>query len=208
MGHTTPRTFEGRIRTLVEGHPTLATIADALLAASLVLHREFQGFERRVRSLVRRDDRARLLMSAPGVGVLVSLTYASAIDDPGRFKRSRQVGAHFGLTPKRYQSGEKDVSGRISKIGDPKAGPLGVRTVLYEAAHIILTRPVKAGALKSWAQGPERGAWLPAPARTRPRLRLLASLPRLARTKRRSRLHRMLVDGTPFAADKAAMVKG
>ena len=109
-------------------------------------------------------------MSAPGVGVLVSLTYASAIDDPGRFKRSRQVGAHFGMTPKRpppaariaakggpampdlrnvvpadrdIQSGEKDVSGRISKIGDR-----GGRTALYEAAHIIPTRP--AGALKSW----------------------------------------------------------
>ena len=61
---------------------------------------------------------------------LVSLTYASAIDDPGRFKRSQQVGAHFGLTPKRYQSGEKDVSGRISKTGDR-----GVRSALYEAAH-------------------------------------------------------------------------
>ena len=67
VGHTTPRTFEPRVRELVEGHPTLTTIADALLAARSVLHREFQGFERRVRSLARRDDRARLLMSAPGV---------------------------------------------------------------------------------------------------------------------------------------------
>ncbi len=79
VGRTTPRTFEGRIRELVEGHPTLATIADALLAARLVLHREFQGFERKVRSLARRDDRAKLMMSTPGVGVLVSLTFASAI---------------------------------------------------------------------------------------------------------------------------------
>ena len=101
VGHTTPRTFEARVRELVEGHPTLTAIADALLAARSVLHREFQGFERKVRSLARRDDRAKLLMSAPGVGVLVSLTYASAIDDPARFKRSKQVGAHFGMTPKR-----------------------------------------------------------------------------------------------------------
>ena len=190
VGHTTPGTFEPRIRELVEGHPTLTTIADALLAARSVLHREFQGFERQVRSLARRDNRARLLMSAPGVGVLVSLTYASAIDDPARFKRSRQVGAHFGLTPKRYQSGEKDVSGRISKIGDR-----GVRTALYEAAHIILTRPVKAGALKSWGM------------RLAARAGKNKAKVALAR-KRAVILHRMLVDGTPFVADKAAMAKG
>ena len=190
VGHTTPRTFEPRVRELVEGHPTLTTIADALLAARSVLHREFQGFERRVRSLARRDDRARLLMSAPGVGVLVSLTYASAIDDPGRFKRSRQVGAHFGLTPKRYQSGEKDVSGRISKIGDR-----GVRTALYEAAHIILTRSVKAGALKSWAMRLAARA-----GKNKAKVALARKLAVI--------LHRMLVDRTPFAADKAAMARG
>jgi transposase len=190
VGSTTPRTFEGRVRELVEGHPTLTTIADALLAARSVLHREFQRFERQVRSLARRDDRARLLMSTPGVGVLVSLTYASAIDDPERFKQSKQVGAHFGMTPKRYQSGEKDVSGRISKIGDR-----GVRTALYEAAHIILTRPVKAGALKSWAM------------RLAARAGMKKAKVALAR-KLAVILHRMLVDDTPFAADKAAMVRG
>ncbi len=190
VGHTTPRTFDGRVRELVEGHPTLTAIADALLAARSVLRREFQGFERKVRSLARRDDRARLLMSAPGVGVLVSLTYASAIDDPARFKRSKQVGAHFGMTPKRYQSGEKDVSGRISKIGDR-----GVRTALYEAAHIILTRPVKAGALKSWAMRLAARA-----GKNKAKVALARKLAVI--------LHRMLVDGTPFASDKAAMAKG
>jgi transposase len=151
VGRTTPRTFDGRIRELVEGHPTLTTIAEALLAARSVLHRGFQGFERQVRTLARRDDRARLLMSDQrrkafdGVGVLVSLTYASALDEPERFKRSKQVGAHFGLTPRRCQSGEKDVSGRISKIGDRS-----VRSALYEAANVILTKAVKGGALKSW----------------------------------------------------------
>lgn len=122
------------------------TIADALLAARSVLYREYQGFQRQVRTLARADDRTRLLMSAQGVGVLVSLTYTSAIDEPERFKRSKQVGAHFGLTPTRYQSGEKYVTGRISKIGDR-----GVRTALYETAHTILAKPVKGGALKSWA---------------------------------------------------------
>ena len=168
----------------------MTEIAHALLAARAVLRKEFQGFERRVRALARQDDRAKLLMSAPGVGVLVALTYGSAIDEPERFKRSKQVGAHFGLTPKRYQSGEKDVSGRISKIGDRS-----VRTVLYEAANIILTKPVKAGALKSWAM----------------RLAVRAGKKKakvaLAR-KLAVILHRMLVSGTPFAADKAAMAKG
>jgi transposase len=79
------------------------------------------------------------------VGTIVALTYASAIDDPARFRSSKSVGAHFGLTPKKYQSGETDVTGRISKIGDG-----GVRTALYEAANVILTRPVKGSALKSW----------------------------------------------------------
>ena len=74
-------------------------------------------------------------MSAPGVGAIVALTFSAAIDQPGRFRSSRQVGAHFGLTPRRYQSGETDVVGRISKTGDS-----GVRTALYEAANVILTR--------------------------------------------------------------------
>ena len=85
-------------------------------------------------------------MTTPGVGMIVALTFVAAVDDPGRFRSSKAVGAHFGLTPKKYQSGETDVTGRISKIGDA-----GVRTALYEAANIILTRPVKGSALKSWA---------------------------------------------------------
>jgi transposase len=68
--------------------------------------------------MARANDKARLLMSTPAVGPIVALTYASAIDDPARFKSSKQVGPHFGLTPKKYQSGETDRSGRISKIGD------------------------------------------------------------------------------------------
>ncbi len=166
VGRTTPRIFEARIRELVSGHPTLTDIAEALLSARAVLHKEFQGFERRVRSLARGDDRARLLMSAPGVGVLVSLTYASAIDEPERFKRSKQVGAHFGLTPRRYQSGETDVSGRISKIGDRS-----VRSALYEAANVILTKAVKGGPLKAGAC-----AWQLVSAGRRPRSPWPASL--------------------------------
>jgi transposase len=146
VGPTTPRSFAARIRELVAGHPALTAVAEALLAAREVLGTQLRGLERRLRDRAREDDRARLLMTTPGVGVIVALTYVAAMDDPGRFRSSKAVGAHFGLTPKRYQSGETDVTGRISKVGDA-----GVRTALYEAANVILTRPVKGSALKSWA---------------------------------------------------------
>ena len=133
------------IRELVAGHPTLSTVAEALLAARGTLFGQWQQLEKRLRSLAREDARVRLLMTAPGVGAIVGLTYAAAIDDPSRFRSSKTVGAHFGLTPKKYQSGETDITGRISKIGDG-----GVRTALYEAANVILTRPVKGSTLKSW----------------------------------------------------------
>jgi transposase len=144
VGPTTPQNFAARIGELVAGHTTLSVVAEALLAARNTLFAGWQKLEKRLRSLAREDRRVRLLMSAPGVGVIVALTYVSAIDDPGRFRSSKTVGAHFGLTPKKYQSGETDVTGRISKIGDR-----GVRTALYEAANVILTRPVKGSTLKS-----------------------------------------------------------
>jgi transposase len=147
---------------------------------------QLKGVEKRLISLARDDRRARLLMSAPGVGVIVALTYVSAIDDPTRFRSSKAVGPHFGLTPKRHQSGETDVSGRISKMGDA-----GVRAALYEAANVILTRPVKGSTLKSWA------------ARLAARSGMRKAKVALAR-KLAVVLHRMLLDGTSFIADKAA----
>jgi transposase len=172
IGPVAPRALEARV--------------GALLGARSALITELKGLEQRLVALARDDARTRLLMSAPGVGVIVALTYVSAIDDPGRFKSSRAVGPHFGLTPKRYQSGETDVSGRISKVGDA-----GVRTALYEAANVILTRPVKGSTLKSWA------------ARLAARAGMKKAKVALAR-KLAVVLHRMLTDGTPFAADKAA----
>jgi transposase len=73
---------------------------------------------RMILSLVRADPVCRQLMSVPGVGAIVAITFKSGVDDPGRFRRSRDVGPHFGLTPRKYQSGEKDVTGSISKVGD------------------------------------------------------------------------------------------
>src|ERR1700736_5472132 len=186
VGPTTPRTFTGRIRELVAGHPTLSTVAEALLAARSTLFEQWQKLEKRLRSLAREDGRVRRVMTAPGVGTIVALTYVSAIDDPARFRSSKAVGAHFGLTPKKYQSGETDVTGRISKIGDG-----GVRTALYEAANVILTRPVKGSTLKSWG--------MRLAARTGMRKAKVALARKLAVV-----LHRMLADGTSFLANKAA----
>ena len=147
VGKTTARSFAGRILELVKGHPQLEAVSEALLSVRIVLLREFNAFEKRVRAMSRLNARARLLMSTPAVGPIVALTYASAIDDPARFKSSKQAGSHFGLTPKKYQSGETDYSGRISKIGDAS-----VREALYQAAHVMLTKPVKGcSQLKSWA---------------------------------------------------------
>ena len=180
VGHTTPTRFAGRIGELVAGHATLEVVAEAMLSVHAILRREFTGFERRVRAMARRDVRVRLLMSAPGVGAIVGLTYVSAIDDPARFKSSKGVGAHFGLTPKKHQSGEKDITGRISKIGDAS-----VRAALYEAAHVILTRPVKGSGLKSWAMKLAKRAGM-----KKAKVALARKLAVI--------LHRMWVDGTSF----------
>jgi transposase len=188
VGQTTPKRFAGRIKELVADHPSLQAIAEALLAVHAVLLRAFNGFERGVRTMARQDAKARLLMSTPGVGAIVALTFASAIDDPARFSSSKRVGAHFGMTPKKYQSGETDYTGRISKIGDK-----GVRTGLFESAHIVLTRPVKGSALKSWAM------------RLAKRVGMKKAKVALAR-KLAVIMHRMLVEGAPFnfAAGAAA----
>jgi transposase len=186
VGPTTTRAFEGRIRELVEGHPTLLAVADALLLARATLGEQLGKLQKRLVSLARDDMRARLLMTTPGVGVLVALTYVAAIDDPARFRSSKATGAHFGLTPKKYQSGETDVTGRISKIGDAS-----VRTALYEAANVILTRPVKGSSLKSWAMRVAKRAGM--------RKAKVALARKLAVV-----LHRMLADGTEFVAGRAA----
>jgi transposase len=186
VGKTSQRTFASRVRELVAGHPTLLLVAEALLAARAALGEQLGKLEKRVRSLARDDRRVRRLMSAPGVGAVVALTFVAAIDDPARFRSSKAVGAHFGLTPKKYQSGETDVTGRISKIGDA-----GVRTLLYEAANVILTKPVKGSLLKSWAM------------RLAVRAGMRKAKVALAR-KLAVVLHRMLADDTEFLADKAA----
>jgi transposase len=181
VGKTTERGFAGRVRELVARHPNLEMLAEALLSVHAVLLREFNAFEKRVRSMARSHAKARLLMTTPAVGPIVALTYSSAVDDPARFKSSKAAGAHFGLTPKKYQSGETDITGRISKIGDAS-----VREALYQAAHVMLTKPVRGCAeLKRWAMRIARRAGM--------RKAKVALARKLAVI-----LHRMLADGKPF----------
>jgi transposase len=187
VGKTTARSFAGRIRELAKGHPQLEAVGEALLSVRDVLLREFNAFEKRVRAMARSDARTRLLMSTPAVGPIVALTYAAAIDDPARFKSSKQTGPHFGLTPKKYQSGETDYSGRISKVGDAS-----VREALYQAAHVMLTKPVKGcSQLKSWAMRIAKRA-----GKNKAKVALARKLAVI--------LHRMLANGTPFKAAAAA----
>jgi transposase len=187
VGKTTNRSFAGRVEELVINHSSLRMIATALLSVHAVLWRELKTFEKQVRAMARSEAKTRLLMSTPAVGPIVALTYASAIDDPRRFKSSKRVGAHFGLTPKKYQSGETDYTGRISKIGDAS-----VRTALYEAAHIMMIKPIKGcSGLKSWAMKiARRGGMKKAKVALARKLAVI--------------LHRMLANGTPFNAAMAA----
>lgn len=187
VGKTTRTNFAGRIRKLVEGHPNLKTIGEALLSVRAVLLGEFNAFEKQVRAMSHSNANAKLLMSTPGVGQIVALTYASAIDDPARLRSSKRAGPLFGLTPKKYQSGETDRSGRISKIGDA-----AVRAALYEAAHIILTKPIKGcSRLKSWSMRIARRAGM-----NKAKVALARKLAVI--------LHRMLVTSTPFNDAAAA----
>jgi transposase len=121
---------------------------ECMLTARAALWRRYLKLHNLAVGLVARDELCRRFMAIPGVGPVSALTLSAAIDDPSRFRRSRDVAAYFGLTSKRWQSGASiDVPGRISKAGDPH-----VRRALYEAASAMLTRYKGKTALKSWGQ--------------------------------------------------------
>jgi transposase len=145
--------FDRKVETLLEGAPEIALIVRPLLATWRQLREQIAVFDKAVRQRVRTDPICRLLMTVPGIGALSSLMYVSTVEDPSRFTRSRAVGAHLGLTPRRYQSGETDRSGHISRCGDGLA-----RTLMYEAAVVILHRVKRSLPLKDWAEAIERRA--------------------------------------------------
>src|SRR6478752_6204747 len=127
--------YEGRVRELIAGFPRLAAIAEPLLKVRQVMRQQLAVLHKMLLDTVRDDPVCRRLMTAPGVGAVVALTYRATVDQPQRFVHSRAVGAHVGLTPRRHQSGEIDYDGDISKSGDTM-----LRTMLYEAAQTLLRR--------------------------------------------------------------------
>jgi transposase len=145
LGRPARRELAARVRELTAGDPVLSAVAEPLLAVVEVMSRELAGLTKQVLAVVRDEPVCRRLMGVPGVGPLTALAFRATIDRPDRFRRSRDVGAHLGLTPKRYQSGETDVQGGISRCGDELA-----RTALYEAAHSLLVRSRRWSALRAW----------------------------------------------------------
>jgi transposase len=133
------------VRELTADEPVLASLAASLLSVVDVMTKEVERLTKQVVDEVKMEPTCRRLMTVQGVGPLTALTFRATIDQPERFQKSRDVGAHLGLTPRRYQSGETDVQGGISRCGDELA-----RTALYDAAHSLLTRSTKWSALRAW----------------------------------------------------------
>jgi transposase len=172
--------FEARIKELVENLPDLVVLVEPLLIVRRVLREQIGILHRRLLAIVRDDDVCRRLMTVPGVGPVVALTYRVTVDVPARFRNSKAVGAVFGLTPSKHQSGEIDRMGSISKCGDAM-----MRTVLFEAAQAMLTRTIKWSWLKAWGMkiGRHRGM----------KRAIVAVARRMAVI-----MHRLWVDGTEF----------
>jgi transposase len=172
--------FEARIKELVENLPDLAALIEPLLIVRRVLREQIGILHRRLLVVVRADDICRRLMTVPGVGPVVALTYRATVDVPARFRNSKALGAVFGLTPAKYQSGEINRTGAISKCGDEM-----MRVMLYEAAHIMLVRSAKWSWLKAWAMQIAKRRGL--------KKAIVALARRLAVI-----MHRIWVDGTEF----------
>lgn len=146
VGQVSRGRFETRIRELVEDRAALTCLVQPMLRARAELLTAFNELHSMMLHQVRTDPVCRRLMTIPGVGPVTALTFRATVDVPARFGRSRSVGAHFGLTPRKWQSGEIDRMGRISKCGDAM-----MRTALYDAAHSMLTRTTRWSWLKVWA---------------------------------------------------------
>lgn len=183
LGHRFPKgvgKFARRVRAILEEHPELGAVVEPLLCARAALATSLEALDKEVVRLAKDSPSCRLLMSAPGVGPVTAMAFASTIDDPGRFSKSRTVGAYVGLTTRRFQSGEMDYSGRISKHGDTM-----LRALLYEAANSMLTVVRQAHPLKDWARRVKK--------RTSHKKACVALARKLAVI-----LHRMLVTGEVF----------
>ena len=173
-------TFDRKVRECLPDDPFIRHLFESLLDTLKALREKRRDFGLQLTQMARRCPVSRLLMTMPGVGPITALSFISTIEDPKRFRRSSDVGAYLGLTPKRYQSGEVDIGGRISKCGDRLT-----RKLLFEAANVMLYRSSPTLHLRRWAEGIARrsGSW-------KARVALARKLSTI--------LFRMWVDGKPF----------
>lgn len=174
--------FEHRIRELTADNPMLFAATEPMLRARASLRQELAGLERRVRQLAQDDPVCHRLISMPGVGAVVALTYRSAVDDPSRFASSKKVGPWVGLTPSRNQSGERDISGGITKARD-----INLRRALSQAATVMMHR-----GRSTWLR-----TWAVQVARRRGAKRATVALARRISVI----LHRIWTDGTTFRSE-------
>jgi transposase len=181
--------YEARVLELIEGtDAALITFIRTMLDVRNAVMSGYGTLHKYIVQIVGSDPVCRRLMTAPGVGPIAALTFKAAVDDPLRFTRSKALGAHFGLTPKRWQSGTIDIEGRITKQGD-----CDVRTALCEAAASLLLRHEKWTALKAWGM------------RIAKRTSMMNAIVAVAR-KLSIILHRLWIDGTDFIFAKGAAV--
>jgi transposase len=172
--------FAARAEELIEDRPELIAVVGPLLKARKAIEQQTDDLNRKVLKLARYDVQVRRFMTVPGIGPITALCFKATIDDPTRFKRSRSVGAYVGLTTRRHASGEIDWTGRISKCGDAM-----LRSYLFEAAGVLLTRVPKWSVLKAWGM------------RLAKRNGLRKAKVAVAR-KLAVILHRIWIDGTEF----------
>lgn len=183
VGKVSPKGFDQRVRELLAPDPHMLSVIGPMLDARHAMRQQYENLHRLLRLTVDADPICRRLMTMPGVGPVTALSFRAAVDVPSRFAKSRTVGAHFGLTPRQYQSGLTSRSGRISRSGDG-----AMRASLYEAAQVLLSRVSTKSALRSWGQGvAQRGG----------RKKAIVALAR----KMSIVLHRMWVDETDFRPD-------
>jgi transposase len=186
VGTPSRKVFPMRVRELAADDPVLASLTESLLSVIEVMTQEADKLTKRVLDEVKVEPTCRRLMTVPGVGPLTALAFRATIDQPGRFRKSRDIGAHLGLTPRRYQSGETDVQGHISRCGDELA-----RTALYEAANSLLIRSSKWSALRAWGMNVAKRRGM-----ARARVAVARKLAVI--------LHRMWADGSEFRWGKQA----
>jgi transposase len=187
-GRVTSGPFERLIRELVKGVPRLAAMIEPMLIARAALRQQCAVLHKMMLDRVRKDETCRRLMTIPGVGAIAAITFVTTIDDPDRFQRSRDVGAHLGLTPKKYASGEVDRNLGISKCGDA-----AMRSVLYQASLSLLTRSTKHSSIRNWGLAVAKRRGL--------RRAVIAVSRKLAVI-----MHRIWADGTEFRWNREAAV--